>query len=87
MGVRMPGLDGLQATTRMTGAHPHIRVVVYSVFDSDDTRHAARRAGAAAFVAKHAPPDHVPAAVLAIWQAASSPTPVPPAAPPRDHPQ
>jgi CheY-like chemotaxis protein len=87
MDVRMPGLDGLQATIRITGAHPHIRVVVYSVFDSDDTRHAARRAGAAAFVAKHGPPDHVPAAVLATWQAASSSTPVPPTAPPRDHPQ
>jgi len=87
MDVRMPGLDGLQATTRITGAHPSIRVVVYSVFDSDDTRHAARRAGATAFVAKHAPPDQVPAAVLATWQAASSPTPVPPTAPPRDRPQ
>jgi CheY-like chemotaxis protein len=36
MDVRMPGLDGLQATKRITGAHPTIRVVVYSVFDSDD---------------------------------------------------
>jgi DNA-binding NarL/FixJ family response regulator len=50
MDVRMPGLDGLQATTRITGAHPDIRVVVYSVFESDQTRQAARRAGAAAFV-------------------------------------
>jgi len=86
MDVRMPGLDGLQATTRITGAHPHIRVVVYSVFDSDETQHAARHAGAAAFVAKHAPPDHVPAAVLAAWQATST-IPTPPAAPPSDHPQ
>jgi len=86
MDVRMPGLDGLQATTRITGAHPHIRVVVYSVFDSDETQHAARQAGAAAFVPKHAPPDHVPAAVLAAWQAAST-SPAPPAAPRRDHPQ
>ncbi len=85
MDVRMPGLDGLQATTRITGAHPHIRVVVYSVFDSDETQHAARQAGAAAFVPKHAPPDQVPAAVLATWQGASTPTP--PAAPPSNHPR
>jgi CheY-like chemotaxis protein len=85
MDVRMPGLDGLQATTRITGAHPHIRVVVYSVFDSDQTQHAARQAGAAAFVPKSGPPDHVPAAVLTTWQATSTPTP--PAAPPRDQPQ
>jgi CheY-like chemotaxis protein len=85
MDVRMPGLDGLQATTRITGAHPTIRVVVYSVFDSDETQHAARHAGAAAFVAKHAPPDQVPAAVLATWQAATTPTP--PAAPPGGHPR
>jgi CheY-like chemotaxis protein len=84
MDVRMPGLDGLQATSRITGAHSEIRVVVYSVFDSDETRHAAHRAGAAAFVPKHAPPDHVPAAVLATWQAASTPTPS--AAPPSEDP-
>ncbi len=86
MDVRMPGLDGLQATTRITGAHPSIRVVVYSVFDSDQTRHAAQQAGAVAFVPKHAPPDHVPAAVLATWRAVST-TPTPPAAPLHDHPQ
>jgi DNA-binding NarL/FixJ family response regulator len=86
MDVRMPSLDGLQATTRITGAHPDIRVVVYSVFDSDQTRLAAHRAGAAAFIAKHAPPDQVPAAVLAAWRAAS-PTPTPPAAPPSGHPR
>jgi CheY-like chemotaxis protein len=86
MDVRMPGLDGLQATTRITGAHPHIRVVVYSVFDSDETQHAAHQAGAAAFVPKHGPPDHVRAAVLATWQAAGI-TPTPPAAPSRGHPQ
>jgi len=61
-------------------------VVVYSVFDSDQTQHAARQAGAAAFVPKSGPPDHVPAAVLTAWQAAS-PTPTPPAAPLRDHPR
>ncbi len=86
MDVRMPGLDGLQATIRITGAHPHIRVVVYSVFDSDETQQAARRAGAAAFVPKHGPPDQVPAAVLAAWQTASA-TPTPPAAPPSGHPR
>jgi CheY-like chemotaxis protein len=85
MDVRMPHLDGLQATTRITGAQPNIRVVVYSVFDSDQTRLAAHRAGAAAFVAKHAPPEQVPAAVRAAWQATSSPTP--PAAPPSGHPR
>jgi CheY-like chemotaxis protein len=72
MDVRMPGLDGLQATTRITGAHPHIRVVVYSVFDSDETQQAARQAGAAAFVPKSGPPDHLRVAVLTTWQAAST---------------
>jgi DNA-binding NarL/FixJ family response regulator len=85
MDVRMPALDGLQATMRITGAHPGIRVVVYSVFDSDQTQQAAQKAGAAAFVPKHAPPDQVPAAVLATWRSASAPNP--PAAPRRGHPQ
>jgi CheY-like chemotaxis protein len=86
MDVRMPALDGLQATMRITGAHPGIRVIVYSVFDSDQTQQAAHNAGAAAFVPKHAPPHHVPAAVLAAWQAASA-TPTPSAARPSGHPQ
>ena len=85
MDVRMPRLDGLQATTRITGAYPNIRVVVYSVFDTDETRHAAHLAGAAAFVPKHDPPDHVRAAVLATWRVASTTTPTPPTAPLRDH--
>jgi DNA-binding NarL/FixJ family response regulator len=85
MDVCMPGLDGLLATTRITGAHPKVRVVVCSVFDSDETRQAARRAGAAAFVPKHAPPEHVPAAVLAAWHASSA-TSAPPATP-SDHPR
>jgi CheY-like chemotaxis protein len=86
MDVRMPGLDGLQATKRITGAHPHIRVVVYSVFDSDETQHAARQAGATAFAPKSSPPDQVRAAVLAACQATST-IPALPAAPQRDHPQ
>ena len=45
-------------------------MVVYSVFDSDQTQLAARQAGAAAFVPKSGPPDHLRAAVLAAWQAA-----------------
>jgi CheY-like chemotaxis protein len=84
MDIRMPGLDGLQATTRITGDHPDIRVVVYSVYDSDQTRQAAHRAGAAAFIPKHAPPDQIPAAVLAARQAASS-TSTPPGTSPSDH--
>jgi DNA-binding NarL/FixJ family response regulator len=84
-GARVCATACLQATTRITGAHPHIRVVVYSVFDTDETQQAARQAGAAAFVAKHGPPDQVPAAVLATWQATGT-TPTPPTASPTDRP-
>jgi DNA-binding NarL/FixJ family response regulator len=42
------------------------------VFDSDETQQAARQAGAPAFVPKSGPPDHLRAAVLAAWQAAST---------------
>jgi CheY-like chemotaxis protein len=86
MDVRMPGLDGLQATRQITDAHPHIRVVVYSVFDSDETQQAARHAGAAAFVAKGSPPDQLPATLLATWQTASR-TPTSPGAPAGEHPR
>jgi DNA-binding NarL/FixJ family response regulator len=73
MDLRMPGVDGLQATKHITSAHPYVRVVVYSAFNSHGTQQAARQAGATAFVVKGGPPNQVHAAVLAAWQAEHNP--------------
>ncbi|WP_211589056.1 response regulator [Allorhizocola rhizosphaerae] len=58
MDVRMPGMDGIEAT-RLIGADPQtgdVRVLILTTFDLDDYVYAALRAGASGFLLKDAPP-------------------------------
>jgi DNA-binding NarL/FixJ family response regulator len=57
MDIRMPRLDGLQATTRMLDQLPATRVVVLTTFDLDEYVFEALRTGASGFLLKDAPPD------------------------------
>ena len=61
MDVRMPVLDGIEATRRITGdpAMAGIQVVVLTTFDMDEYVHAAIKAGASGFLLKDAPPEDV----------------------------
>ncbi len=54
MDIRMPGLDGIEATRRVMAEQPGVRVVVLTTFDLDDYVYAALRAGASAFLLKDA---------------------------------
>ena len=57
MDIRMPGMDGLEATRRLAatpGGGPH--VLVLTTFDSEEYVYEALRAGAAGFLLKTAPP-------------------------------
>ncbi|MGY2001683.1 response regulator [Blastococcus sp. SYSU DS1024] len=57
MDVRMPRLDGIEATRALLGGalEPAPRVLVLTTFDLDDYVYAALRAGASGFLLKHAP--------------------------------
>jgi DNA-binding NarL/FixJ family response regulator len=68
MDVRMPRLDGLEATRRLAGPgveHP-VDVIVVTTFDLDDYVFGALRAGAAGFLLKDAAPDTLTAAIRAV---------------------
>ena len=56
MDLRMPGMDGTTATSRIVAAHPSVRVVVVTTFDDDDHLYPALAAGACGFLVKDAAP-------------------------------
>ncbi|GAA5038278.1 DNA-binding NarL/FixJ family response regulator [Thermocatellispora tengchongensis] len=62
MDIRMPELDGIEATRRITGSH-RAKVVVVTTFDLDEYVYAALRAGASGFVVKDAEPQELRHAV------------------------
>ena len=56
MDVRMPGMDGIEATRQIVAAGSRARVLVLTTFDLDDYVHAAIRAGASGFLLKDVRP-------------------------------
>jgi DNA-binding NarL/FixJ family response regulator len=63
MDIRMPVLDGIEATRRIVRAHPSTRVLVLTTFGLDTYVYDALRAGASGFMLKDAPPEEIAAAV------------------------
>jgi DNA-binding NarL/FixJ family response regulator len=64
MDIRMPTLDGLQATRRiLAGPAPRPRVIVLTTFDLDEYVYEALRVGASGFLLKDAPEDQLVAAI------------------------
>jgi DNA-binding NarL/FixJ family response regulator len=56
MDIRMPEMDGLEATARILAADPAIRVLMLTTFDLDEYVFGALRAGASGFLLKDTPP-------------------------------
>ena len=67
MDIRMPGMDGLQATQQIldTADWP-VRVIIVTTFDPDEYVYQALRAGASGFILKDTPPEELNAAVRAV---------------------
>jgi DNA-binding NarL/FixJ family response regulator len=66
MDIRMPGTDGIEATRRITVAHPDVRVLVLTTFDLDEYAFGALRAGASGFLLKDVRPAELVAAIRTV---------------------
>ena len=76
MDIRMPELDGLEATRRILAADPTAKILILTTFDLDEYIYEALRAGASGFVLKDDPPEQLIAAIrtVAAGDALLSPT-------------
>jgi DNA-binding NarL/FixJ family response regulator len=63
MDIRMPVLDGIEATRRIVAEQPATRVLILTTFGLDTYVYEALRAGASGFMLKDAPPEEIAAAV------------------------
>jgi DNA-binding NarL/FixJ family response regulator len=63
MDIRMPELDGLEATRRILAADDTVRILILTTFDLDEYVYEALRAGASGFVLKDDPPEQLLTAV------------------------
>jgi DNA-binding NarL/FixJ family response regulator len=66
MDIRMPGMDGIEATRRVTSGPGAAHVVVLTTFDDDDYVYAALRAGASGFLVKDMALDDILAAIRVV---------------------
>lgn len=66
MDVRMPGVNGIDATERIVEAHPDVHVLILTTFDLDQYAFTALRAGASGFLLKDAAPADLIAAVRTV---------------------
>ncbi|GAA1602051.1 MULTISPECIES: response regulator transcription factor [Kribbella] len=72
MDVRMPAVDGIQATRLLLDSlDPAPRVLVVTTFENDDYVYDALRAGASGFLLKRTPPDDIVAAIRTVARSES----------------
>jgi DNA-binding NarL/FixJ family response regulator len=66
MDVRMPGMNGIEATAAITAAAPASRVLILTTFDMDEYVFAGLKAGASGFLLKDAPPAELLSAIRTV---------------------
>ncbi len=66
MDLQMPGIGGLPAIRQIVQTSPHIRILVVTMFEDDDSVFAAMRGGARGYVLKDMDDDEITRAILAV---------------------
>lgn len=66
MDVRMPGIDGIEATRRLVAAQPDTKILILTTFHDEDYVYGALRAGASGFLLKRASPERLLDAVRTV---------------------
>jgi DNA-binding NarL/FixJ family response regulator len=66
MDLRMPRVDGIEATRRLRDAHPDVRVIALTTFADDESVLGALRAGARGYLTKDASSSDIQAAILTV---------------------
>ncbi len=66
MDVKMPGINGIEATREIVSASPHIGVLIVTMFEDDDSVFAAMRAGARGYLLKDTSQAEVLSAIRAV---------------------
>lgn len=66
--INMPGIDGLEATRRITAVRPETKVVVFSTYEAGEYESRAKDAGAVAFIPKS---EFDPGSLVATWESVS----------------
>ena len=65
--IVMPGLDGLEAAQKVRESSPRTRIVIHTLYDTQDYVHLALQAGALGYLLKSGPPEEIPGAIRAAY--------------------
>ncbi len=68
MDIKMPGLNGIEATRQILLSQPQIKILVVTMFEDDDSVFAAMRAGACGYLVKDADKDELVRAIQVVHQ-------------------